>query len=171
MWLAKNGLIAARWSDQILSEWVENLLVNRPDLQRDRLQRTCSEMNRAIPDALIPVTEAAIKSFVLPDPQDRHVLALAVQTEAEVILTFNLRDFPVRQLPEPIRAISPDEFLTALFGSRPRLFWETMQEHRQMLTNPCKTSEEYFATLRQHGLVQLIQKTEQYRGEAESELV
>ena len=49
MWSASTGLFSARWSADILAEWTENLLRNRPDLKRDRLDRTCAEMNKPSP--------------------------------------------------------------------------------------------------------------------------
>ena len=157
MWLAKNGLIAARWSERILSEWVENLLLNRSDLKRERLLRTCSEMNRAIPDAMITGYEPLIETITLPDVDDRHVVATAIAAEASVILTANLKDFPATQLPAGIFAIAPDAFLCDLFGQRPGEVLETMREHRQFLRKPTKTTEEYLSTLVSNGLSSFVE--------------
>ena len=45
-------------------------------------------------------------------PKARHVLAAAVRANAEVIVTFNLADFPEQALKAyDIAAIHPDEFL------------------------------------------------------------
>jgi hypothetical protein len=158
MWLGNNGLIAARWSSKILEEWVENLLENRPDLQRERLARTCSEMNRAIPDALVPDYESIIQDVSLPDVDDRHVLAAAIVAGAEVILTLNLKDFPKSALPPAIQAIAPDAFLSQLFDEFPESFLSTMQEHRRTLRKPSKTAEQYLATLAASGLSELVRK-------------
>ena len=165
MWLAKNGLIAARWSEQILEEWVAALLANRPDLQRERLQRTCSEMNRAIPDAIVSGYESLIDALTLPDPDDRHVVAAARVAAAEFILTWNLKDFPAESLPVGMQVISPDAFLSRLFDDNMELFVETMKEHRQMLKKPTKTAEEYFATLTSIGLVEFVRKAERFADE------
>lgn len=40
MYLAASGLYRARWTDQIHEEWMSNLLLNRPDLNRSQLERT-----------------------------------------------------------------------------------------------------------------------------------
>lgn len=46
------------------------------------------------------------------DPKDRHVLAAAVRANAEVVVTFSLRDFPEPALkPYDIVAVHPDDFL------------------------------------------------------------
>lgn len=45
-------------------------------------------------------------------PKDRHVLAAAVRTGAQTIVTFNLKDFPEASLtPWNVEAQSPDDFL------------------------------------------------------------
>ena len=157
MWLAKNGLVAARWSERILSEWVENLLRNRPDLKRERLLRTCSEMNRAIPDAMVSGYEPLIDSITLPDQDDRHVVAAAVTAEATVILTANLDDFPAHLLPAGIIALAPDPFLCELFSQHAGEVMETMREHREMLQKPRKTVEEYLSTLTGNGLILFVE--------------
>ena len=51
-------------------------------------------MNKAVPDALVTGFEPLIDSIDLPDVDDRHVAAAAVRSNAEIIVTLNLRDFP-----------------------------------------------------------------------------
>jgi hypothetical protein len=59
-------------------------------------------------------TEEAIR---LPDAADAHVLAAAVAGAAEILLTFNLRDFPRRVLAaHGIEPRHPDGFLWELLS-------------------------------------------------------
>ena len=157
MWSASRGLLSPRWSEEILAEWTENLLRNRPDLQRDRLARTCAEMNRAVPDAMVTDYEKLISTVTLPDDNDRHVVAAAMTGGAEVILTLNLKDFPAERLPNGIAAVAPDPFLVQVFTLHKVEFLQTMAEHRASLTRPPKTSEEYVEALRHGGLVKLAE--------------
>ncbi len=56
-----------------------------------------------------------IAALVSPDPNDRHVLAAAIVAGADVIVTCNLRYFPVQALdPYEIEAQHPDEFVRQL---------------------------------------------------------
>lgn len=51
---------------------------------------------------------------------DRHVLAAAIHARAQVIVTKNLRDFPVKDVaPWGIRVRHPDAFLTELHTRHP----------------------------------------------------
>ena len=53
---------------------------------------------------------------LLPDPADQHVLAAARVGGAEAVLTFNLRDFPRRELAQfGLIALHPDAFLRNAF--------------------------------------------------------
>lgn len=45
-------------------------------------------------DALVVGHESLYPALNLPDPDDVHVLAAAIRSNAEVIVTFNLKDFP-----------------------------------------------------------------------------
>jgi len=94
--LAKAGLFRAKWTDDIHDEWIRSPLINRPDLSPEILNRTRRLMDSAVLDALIDPARyrPLISSFILPDPGDRHVLAAAVASQAEMIVTFNLKDFP-----------------------------------------------------------------------------
>ncbi|ARA94244.1 hypothetical protein AWN76_014485 [Rhodothermaceae bacterium RA] len=50
------------------------------------------------------------------DPKDRHVLAAAVHARVNVILTFNLKDFPREDLqPWNIEAKHPDDYVLTLY--------------------------------------------------------
>jgi hypothetical protein len=94
LWLALSGVYRPRWTEAIHTEWMESLLKDRPDLARDRLERTKDLMNQAVPDCLVVGFEGLIAGLSLPDPEDRHVLAATIHGGAELIVTYNLADFP-----------------------------------------------------------------------------
>jgi hypothetical protein len=57
------------------------------------------------------------------DPKDRHVVAAALRSNCEVVVTFNLKDFPKDVLaPCGIRAEHPSEFLMNLYNIDGGLF-------------------------------------------------
>jgi hypothetical protein len=69
-------------------------------------------MNDAVRDCLITDFEQHIDSLDLPDPNDRHVLAAAIHSHAELIVTWNLRDLPAKVLAcHGIQARTPDDFV------------------------------------------------------------
>ena len=55
-------------------------------------------MNAAVPDSLVTGYEDLIDSLQLSDPDDRHVLAVAIRADADAIITFNQRDFEEAEL-------------------------------------------------------------------------
>src|SRR3954453_1695815 len=91
------------------------LLRNRPDLSRQKLERTRRLMDSHAADALVTGYEDLIPGLQLPDPDDRHVLAAAIRGRADVIVTANLRDFPAEHIASfGIEAQHPDEFIRTL---------------------------------------------------------
>src|ERR1043165_3886200 len=78
--LANTGVVRARWSATILDECFRNILKNRPALNPGPLQRTRELMIRAVPDCMVTGFEQLIDGLVLPDVNDRHVLAAAIRT-------------------------------------------------------------------------------------------
>lgn len=94
MRLALRDLFRARWSADIHDEWMRSVLINRPDLTRAQLERTRELMDRYAPASIVTDYAALIGGPELPDPDDRHVLAAARRAGADVIVTFNLQDFP-----------------------------------------------------------------------------
>ncbi len=71
--LALTNLFKARWTDEIHSEWMRNVLKNRPDLTLERLTRTKNQINASVRDCLVTGYQAIIPGLELPDPGDRHV--------------------------------------------------------------------------------------------------
>ncbi|HKI31648.1 MAG TPA: PIN domain-containing protein [Gemmataceae bacterium] len=148
MFLAVRGLFRARWSDTIHEEWMRSVLGNRPDLKREQLERTHVLMNTHARDSLVTGFEGLIDSLSLPDPDDQHVLAAAIQAGAEVIVTFNLADFPPGALASHgIEAIHPDLFLSRLIEAAPDEFCAAAKLQRANLKNPPKSVAEFLGTL------------------------
>ena len=113
--LAVAGLLRAHWSDEIHEEWMRNVLADHPGIERSQLDRTRLLMDRALPDARIEGYHRHVSAFQLPDPDDRHVMAVALEAGAEMVVTFNIRDFP-RAVTEllGVTVVHPDRFVTAL---------------------------------------------------------
>jgi hypothetical protein len=148
MHLALTGIFRAHWSAEVHDEWIRNLLMNRPDITRDKLERTRGLMDQAAPDALVTGYESLIDSLELPDRDDRHVLAAAIRCGASVIVTLNLSDFPNAALAEfGIEAQHPDDFVLSLTETFPEFVLEAARTHRASLRNPSKTRDEYLAEL------------------------
>ncbi|WP_454689844.1 PIN domain-containing protein [Achromobacter aloeverae] len=164
MWLGLSGRFRARWSEQIHEEWKRNLLINRPDLTREQLDRTSALMDRAIPDGLVTDHESLIDGLSLPDVDDRHVLAAAIRCNASVIVTFNEKDFPSQALaPFGIEAQHPDEFVENLFDLDPAAVVAAAQRQRAQLKSPPMDVNHYLDVLLRQGLVQTCKSLAVYR--------
>lgn len=78
-------------------------------------------MRGAFPDALVTDYEWRIPGL-RNDYQDRHVLAAAIQGDAEVLVTANLADFPTSELcKHGIWPLHPDSFLVGILKNDPEL--------------------------------------------------
>lgn len=153
--LAQAGLVRARWTEAIHDEWTRNLLADKSELSAHRLNRTRMLMNEAVRDCLVTGYEGLIESLTLPDPDDRHVVAAAIHANAELIITFNLKDFPADELAShSIEAMHPDEFLSSLFDADPGPVCGVVKRQRESLRNPPKTAQELLETLENEGLPQ-----------------
>jgi hypothetical protein len=118
--LALGGTVAPRWTEQIHEEWMRNVLAKHQDLDRDRLLRTRDLMERAAPGALVEGYERHVGRIRLPDPDDRHAVAAAIEAGADLIVTFNLRDFPSDVLDSfGLVARHPDPFVVDCWSALP----------------------------------------------------
>ena len=147
------GTFRIKWTERIHEEWIRSVLKNRPDLKREPLERTRTLMDTHVPNALVMGYEPLIDGLTLPDPDDRHVLAAAIRCHADLILTFNLRDFPADILtPFEIEARHPDDFLLHQLSLDQAKVLTALRTQRESLTNPPKKSLEFLDILRQQQL-------------------
>ncbi len=163
MRLAETDLFRAKWTDEIHDEWTRNLLKNRPDLKIERLQRTKDLMNNRIRDCLVSGYQDLIPSLTLPDANDRHVLAAAICAAADVIVTYNLSDFPATILAQyGIEAQHPDEFIAYLIDLAPSVVCESAKRQRMSLKNPPQSVEELLAAYERQSLAQTVAELRVY---------
>ena len=102
-------------------------------------------MNAHTRGSLVKNYKSLIDSLALPDPDDRHVLATAINAGAELIVTFNLRDFPTSALaPYNIEAIHPDKFIAELFETDAGAVFLAAKRQWQSLKNPPKPINEFW---------------------------
>ena len=117
--LAATGVFEPLWSERILEEWrhaaarlgPRNIAVAEAEIAgvRDRF-----------PKAVVEVSEATQERLHLKDRDDIHVLAAAIDGQAEELLTLNLRDFPTNVLSaNGVIRRHPDEFLLEAFHADP----------------------------------------------------
>lgn len=163
MHLALTGLFRAMWSASVHEEWTASLLRNRPDLTREKLERTRALMDEHARDALVTGYEDLISGLQLPDPGDRHVLAAAIRGRADVIVTMNLKDFPAEIVaPFGIEVQHPDDFVLHLLHLAPGTVMAAATAHRRSLRNPPKSVIEYLDTLERQGLTQTASFLREY---------
>ncbi len=137
MVLGTETLVAARWTDTIHEEWTRNLRLAQPDLTLERLDHIRGLMEKALPDATVSGFESLIPTLTLPDPDDRHVLAAAVYAGADLIVTQNLKHFPVLALePHGVQALTPDALLCRLLDFEPSATRLALEKLRLSFRNP-----------------------------------
>ncbi|BCB17331.1 hypothetical protein OCUBac02_02250 [Bosea sp. ANAM02] len=155
--LAGSGIFRARWTDRIHDEWIRNLLAKRPELDPARLVRTREKMNDAVLGCIVEDYEDLIAAIELPDPDDRHVLAAAIRTGADGIVTFNLKDFPAEVVRRyGLDIIHPDDFLHQQFGLDQAAVVIAASTIRARLKNPPTTAAQYLDILEAQALPQLV---------------
>lgn len=154
----EKGMYRLHWSDEILDEVMRNL-VKRGMTSPEDAQDLIDQMNRFFAEANVRGFEVLIPAMT-NDEKDRHVLAAAVMSRSQVIITSNIKDFPKQTLePFGVEAQTPDEFLTHLFYLNPTLMMEILSEQAGDLDDPPLTVPEVLAVLAivAPGFVKLMQ--------------
>lgn len=112
-------------------------------------------------DCLVRGYERRMEAIHLPDSGDRHVLAAAVECEAEALVTWNVSDFPAAALePYGIVLWTPEDLLMALESDDPDLLLRVMREHRASHKNPPTSARDYLEMLRNQKLTRVADRME-----------
>lgn len=88
--LAESDGIRPCWSVDVMIELERNLARR---VTPEKASRRCRTTKAAFPEAMVSGYEGIVGGMG-NDPKDRHVLAAAVHSDCEVIVTFNTKDFP-----------------------------------------------------------------------------
>ena len=150
-WFAYFELFTPKWSKHIFDEW-DDVMERKRIPEGERLKRI-NVANKAFPDAMVNNYEQLIESLDLPDEKDRHVLAAAIKTNANIIVTENLKDFPEDYLASfGLSAKSSDDFLTDIIDLNPERAVAAFKKLVMNRTNPDLDEFQILDRLRDLGL-------------------
>jgi len=150
-WFAYYDLYTPKWSQHIFDEWID--VMQRKGVAEEEINKRTNRANLAFPDALVTNYEGLIDTLTLQDKKDRHVLAAAIKTNANVIVTNNLKDFPKEYLATfGLSAKSADDFLTDIIDLNIDTAVEAFKEMVRQRTNPAMDEYQVLDALRRNGL-------------------
>ena len=151
-WFAHYDLYTPKWSRNIFDEWIA--VMERKGVPQEEAKKRVQKANLAFPDALVQDYEVLLNGLTLPDPKDRHVLAAAIKTNADVIVTNNLKDFPAPYLESfGLSAKSADDFLTDIIDLNSQTAVQSFREMVMYKKNPELNEYQVLELLRKNGLM------------------
>lgn len=154
--LATTGLFRARWSAHIHEEWMRAVM-EHTGATRERVERTRRLMDASTIDSVVTGYEDLIDAVVLPDPDDRHVLAAAIVAGANVIVTKNLRHFPSEAVAKyGIEALHPDDFLVHQANLDPVTVCASVRTTRLRLRKRPYSPDQYLELLERQELARFV---------------
>lgn len=128
-------------------------VMSRKGVSLEESNKRANRANQAFPDALVNNYSGLISSLQLPDPKDRHVLAAAIKTNANVIVTNNIKDFPKEYLASfGLTVKTADDFLTDIVDLNPDLAVKAFKELVLNRRNPDLDEFQVLDILRNRGL-------------------
>lgn len=120
-------------------------------------------MEDAFPDARVTGFAGIEPALTLPDENDRHVLAAAITSSAQVIVTDNLRDFPNDYLAQfDILAISADDFISDAIELDPITAVGTLRRMRHRFKNPKMDAHALLQKMRERRLFLAVETLHDY---------
>jgi hypothetical protein len=128
--------------------------MKRKGVSEEEIKKRISKAQQAFPDALVENYESLVDALTLPDEKDRHVLAAAIKSNANVIVTNNSKDFPNDYLSGfGLIAKTADDFLTDTIDLNNVLAVEAFRALVVNRTNPNLDEFEILDRFRRNGLV------------------
>jgi predicted nucleic acid-binding protein len=135
--LSEREMYRPVWSERILDEAKRAIARLHPELSAEQIEHRFDCMADAFDDASVSGWENLEGSILLPDDDDRHVVACALVAGADAIVTNNIRDFPDKALaPLSIEVIRLDDFLLDIFDLAPEEFAAVIREQANDAMHP-----------------------------------
>jgi predicted nucleic acid-binding protein len=142
------------WSGRILDELARNLPARglTPTQTAYRIDR----MRRSFPAAAVSdIAVARLESRMTNEPKDRHVLAAAVASGADAVVTFNLRHFGAAACDlHDVEVLHPDRFLMDLHDLEPRMVEDEIVSQAAALRRPPVSPADLVGMLERAGVPQ-----------------
>lgn len=143
-WFAYFELYTPKWSHHIFDEWAD--VMKRKGLSDEEISKRIRRADLAFPDAQVENYESLVKGLELPDEKDNHVLAAAIKTNANIIVTNNLKDFPEDYLASfGLAAKSADDFITDIIDLNPQT---AVKAFRKLVLNRVNPDMDEFEVLK-----------------------
>jgi predicted nucleic acid-binding protein len=141
LWAAEANLYCVKLTDEILEEARRNLVTKRR-LPEARSWNFVRAIQKFFKNHFVTDYEHHLSSMPINE-KDRHVLAAAVECDAQIIVTNNLKDFPQQLLDSyDIVALSPDTFLLQLLAANQEEVKNLLIRQTENLNNPRLTVSE-----------------------------
>jgi predicted nucleic acid-binding protein len=139
--LAELDLYTPLWSARILEEMTRNLVERQ--ITEEQAARIEVAMREAFEEAEVDAAEIErLEPAMTNDAKDRHVLAAAVAADSELIVTFDLDDFPPEACePLGVEATHPDDFLLDLHDLNPDAVRAALEQQAADLNPPWPLDE------------------------------
>lgn len=161
--LAEAGFFRIRWSAEVLDETeraiAEILTRKKVTDAAARAARARAALEAAFEEALVVDygTLLPVCAGTLPDPQDAHVVAAALKTQAAIIVTDNLRHFPSAQMDAlNLEVRSADGFIADTIALDPGRAVAAIQRMRQRFQKPEITQARLLLDMEASGLTEVV---------------
>jgi predicted nucleic acid-binding protein len=160
--LAEEEFFRVRWSQPILDETraaVHKMLLSKAAIDAEvKSARAILHMERAFEDAIVVDFDGYLPSCNgLPDPDDAHVVAAALKTQAALIVTENLKDFPAAILETlNLEAKSADAFIADTIALETGRAVQAIQRMRLRFKKPELSADQLLLEMEARGLTETV---------------
>ncbi len=155
--LAATNLFRVRWSAQVLNDWCDECMRLNPELDFRLLEEACRFINEDARDALVSGHEVFFPILETLCPASRHVVAAAIHSRSDVIVTTGEHDYPCELLKRhALHTETPDEFIVHLLDLDRSVAELAVKDARLALRSRPRGVGEYLSMLERAGLTQTV---------------
>lgn len=160
--LAEAEFFRVRWSVKVMDETEaaisKILMAKAVNDAAERGKRARRYMEAAFENAIVEDYDVFLSACAgLPDPDDAHVVAAALKTQAATIVTENLKDFPEAILSTlNMEARSADQFIADTIALDTGRAVAAIRKMRERFKKPEKTAEAMLLEMEADGLTETV---------------